>query len=264
MKKFKAFAFVSAVAFAMGIAASAHAAEPSAKGARAYTFEVGAAMHSELYEEFDTAGGKIMEEDARMAGFKLGLTRHFDARNDFKVGFEYVRGNSDYTGSLIGGNYGDLRIYNLSRNMFDINGTYGHRLEAFPNTTFSAGLGYRRLTDNLQEAGAIGYKRVNDLVYATLGVEYAIIGDQWTITPGARTKHLLRGEQFSDLLGGITVKQKSGNGSDLYVSFAHKSGLVLTPYLRTWSIKDSEVSPQGLYEPRNKTREIGVEAAWRF
>lgn len=261
MKKSKFFALAFALSLAsIGVANAQTTAE---KGARAYTLEVGAVVHSELYEEFNRTGSKIMEEDAQMAGFKLGLTRHIDSRNDFKVGFEYVRGSSDYTGSLMGGSYGDLRIYGLSRNMFDISGTYGHRLEAFPNTTFSAGLGYRRLTDNLQEAGTIGYKRVNDLVYATLGVEYAIVGDQWTISPGARTKHLLRGEQFSGLQGGVTVKQKSGNGSDLYVAFAHQSGLVLTPYLRTWSVKDSEVS-QGLYEPRNKTREIGLEASYRF
>jgi hypothetical protein len=253
--------FALALFAATGLAS---AQSSSAATVRAYTVEIGALTHSELYEEFTPAGGKIMQEDASMQGLRVNVTRHIDAASEVTVGLEYARGKAEYTGAYMGGNYGDLQVGGLSRQLFDVTGAYGFRFHEMPDTTFSAGMGYRRLVDNLQEAGAGGYKRVNNLIYATLGVEHAFKGQAWTISPGLRHKHLLRGDQFSDLLGGITVDQKGGSGSEVYVSFAHQSGLVLTPYVRLWSIKDSEVSPQGLNEPRNKTREIGIQAAWRF
>ncbi|MGE0348998.1 hypothetical protein [Hydrogenophaga sp.] len=231
---------------------------------RRYTYELGVTTHTELYEEFGTSNQKIMQEKGALIGVKGAVTRHLGPDRKLIVAGEIAMGESDYTGSFIGGNYGELRFNGQSRYLLDVSVAYKQSIPQWSDVAFSAGVGYRRLTDNLQEAGPAGYQRVNDRIYLALGVEKPFHSGNWTISPGLNYRSALWGNQYSALSGGLDKKQKDASGFELYVNFAHKpSRITLTPFLRTWSADDSEVT-RGFYEPRNDTREVGVALTYRF
>lgn len=229
-----------------------------------FAFELGVTTHNELYEEFDTANQKIMQEKGTLVGLKGSAIRKLSSESSLILSGEFATGDSTYTGSYQGGNYGDLRVGGLSRYLLDVSGTYKHSVPQWSDVAFSGGLGYRRLTDNLQEAGAGGYKRINDRLYLTLGVEKPIHAGAWTVTPGLQLRTSLWSNQHSALNGGLDKKQKDASGHELFVSFLHKpTNIAVTPFLRAWDADDSEVVG-GYYEPRNDTREVGVAVSYRF
>lgn len=244
------------------------AVAPEVKIASPYTYELGLGTHRELYEEFNADGSKLMQEEAQMTAIRGSVSRKVgDTGGAVILSGEYAFGDSTYTGAYWGGNYGDLKIKGLSRYAFDTQLTYKHTSPMWNGVSVGAGLGYRRLVDNLQEAGAGGYKRVNDRYYLALSLEKDIAIDAWTITPSAQYKHILKSNQYSDLFGGVNTAQKEGHGAEFAVAFAHKGAdytTVITPYYRMWDIKDSEMHPLGVYEPRNKTSEAGVALSFKF
>ncbi|KVP17188.1 hypothetical protein [Burkholderia ubonensis] len=232
-----------------------------------YTFELGLTTHREVYKEYNPDGSKLMQEEAWMTGIKGGVTREFaDIGGKVVLTGEFAMGRSDYTGSYWGGNYGDLHVNNLDRTLFEVTGMYKQSAPMWNGLSAGAGLGYRRLVDNLQQ-GPGGYKRTNDRVYLVVGLEQAFELKNWTITPGVQYKHILSGKQRSDLWGGITHKQ-DGYGAEASIAFVHKGdkyNTVVTPYYRLWDIKDSNVDYRtGTYEPRNKTKEFGVALTFQF
>lgn len=234
----------------------------------ANTYEWGVTAHRESYREFDSKG-KLMQEIAQMTGIKGSLTRTLgDTGGQVVLTGEYAAGRADYTGSYIGGQYGDLAITGLRRSLFEATGTYKQTSPMWRGVTAGVGLGYRQLVDNLQDAGPGGYKRTNDRVYLSLGVERTIELNRWTVTPGVQYKHLLASRQTSDLQGGVTVNQHDGYGAEASVAVHYKGDgykSVITPFVRIWDIQDSAIDGRtGLYEPRNKTKEVGLSVAVQF
>ena len=188
---------------------------------------------------------------ARRYTYELGVTTHTELYEEFGTSNQKI-------------NYGDLRFNGQSRFLLDVSVAYGQSIPQWSDVAFSVGLGYRRLTDNLQEAGPAGYQRVNDRIYLALGVEKPFHSGNWTISPGLNYRSALWGNQYSAISGGLDKRQKDASGIELYVNFAHKpSRITVTPFLRTWSAEDSKVNG-GFYEPRNDTREVGVALTYRF
>lgn len=243
-------------------------ATPDIKEVSPYTYELGMGTHRELYEEFDNSNGKLMQEEAQMIAIRGSVSRKIgDTGGTVILSGEYAFGDSNYTGAYWGGKYGDLKIKGLGRSAIETQLTYRHTSPMWNGVSAGVGLGYRRLVDNLQEAGPGGYKRVNDRYYLALSLEKEIAVDAWTITPSAQYKHILKSNQYSDLYGGINTAQKDGHGAEFAVAFATKGTdftTVITPYYRLWDIKDSEIHPMGVYEPRNKTSEAGVAVSFKF
>lgn len=255
---------VTALLFA-ALSASAATAFAADTAPSPYSYELGVTQHREVYKETAPNGDKIMQQTANMVGVKGSVTRHITAEGKVKVTGEYAYGDANYTGALMGGNYGDLQLGGLGRTMFETTAVYTHSANAWQGVAVSAGLGYRRHVDNLQDAGEIGYKRTNERIYAIVGIERAFDAGSWIITPAAEYKHTLHSTQKSDLIGGIKNAQH-GNGGELSVSFAQKGNgypVTIRPFYRTWDIADSSVS-QGFYEPKNKTSEAGIDLMWRF
>lgn len=247
--------------FALALASLSMGAFAATNG---YTVEVGTSLHQERYEEF-ADGEKLMQEKADMVGVKASISRQLTSVGAIKASLEYAHGDADYTGAYWGDAYGSLKVPGLSRHLFEVSGTYTHHFAEAAGIDVVGGLAYRRLQDNLQEAGAGGYERVNEMYYAIAGVERAFKVEGWTVKPGVHYKLPLHARQHSDLLGGVTVKQKHGYGTELFAQVTPAgSTLTITPFYRHWSIKDSEISADGLYEPRNKTREVGVAVSVRF
>lgn len=231
-----------------------------------YTYSLGVTTHQETYTEYADSA-KLMREEALMTGIKGSIERDVvRGLGKLRLTGEFAVGQADYIGSYLGGKYGDVKIQGLSRQLIEVTGQYRQDAPAWNGVALGLGLGYRRLVDNLQEAGPSGYKRINDRIYFSLGLDKTFDFNEWTVTPAVQYKHLLWGEHKSDLVGGITVSQNTGSGSELSVAFQHKGGrypTTITPYYRTWHLKDSNVQ-SGFYEPENKTQELGVAVTFQF
>lgn len=226
----------------------------------------GLTTYRERYQEFDENGDKLMQEAGTMKGAFIGVNKALQGNASVRAELTYAQGDSTYTGAYWGGQYGDLVVNDLSRKMVNLYGEYSQTSPMWNGVTASAGLGYRRLTDHLEEAGPGGYKRVNDRIYATVGLKRDFkLDDKWTLTPRAQFKQIIYSEQYSALMGGVTVEQK-GRGAEYGIDLTYRDGkcdVTLSPFIRTWNVKPSNVV-NGVYEPKNDTREVGVSLSMAF
>lgn len=247
-------------------------AMPEVKTESPFSFVLGVTQHRESYKEYDTAGGPFMKEDARMVGIKAQLEHKLSRDTKAVYSASYLVGESDYTGAYHGDPYGSLMVSGIGRNLFELTGEYKLKPAAWNQFGMGIGMGYRRLTDNLQEGGPGGYKRTNELLYASVGIERDFKINSWVITPALKYKHLIKGKQTMDVFGGVPLEQDKGKGSELSLKIEHTnadgSGLLIEPFVRMWDIKESKpthlIGPWYLVEPHNKTKEIGVDLSWRF
>lgn len=269
MKRLIIAAFIAAAGQASAASTNPLAREdvtPVAKKSP-YTYDVGVTTHREVYEEF-AAGARVMRESAVMNSLHAGVSRAIgESGGRVELAGELGIGKADYTGSYLGGNYGDLHESGLRRSLAAVSAMYKFSAPAWKGFTVGTGLGYRRHVDNLQDAGAGGYQRINERAFLLLGVEQVIPLENWTITPALQYKHIVSSKQKSDLNGGMSVDQPKGYGAQASVAFVRKSegySVAYIPFIRTWDIKDSDVHSTGLYEPRNKTSEIGVTVSFVF
>ena len=157
----------------------------------------------------------------------------------------------------------------------------GTDIRAGANVSLSpyAGLGYRYLYNdfrgNTQSGGQIfaGYRRYSSYLYAPVGLTARFrAGDRWVLAPAVEYDVFIRGTQISKLSDGtanpdVTNTQRAGRGYRF--AFMGESGrLAFGPWIHYWRIGDSEltrVSPtQAFFEPANWTREVGLEARYRF
>lgn len=234
-----------------------------------YTYELGIATHREVYEEFADSG-KLMQETAVLSSLVAGVSRAIgDTGGAIELRSQIsLVGKADYIGAYMGGEYGSVRGSGQHRHFVDVTATYKQTASEWNGVTAGAGVGYRRLQDDLNDLGPGGYKRVNQRVYLTASLERAFEFTNWTITPGVQYKHIVSSKQKSDLAGGVTNKQPNGQGGEVSVALIEKGiryNSVLSMYYRGWNIKDSNVDAASkLYEPRNKTKEFGVAATYKF
>ena len=140
-----------------------------------------------------------------------------------------------------------------------------------------AGIGYRYLYNDLRgesSTGAIGYRRYSNYVYAPVGLTARFhVNGQWVIAPTAEYDYFIQGRQVSKLtdtgLGfdDATNKQDKGYGYRLAIMAEHGSW-AFGPWMNYWSIKDSDIVPIGFgfggQEPKNETREYGLDVKYRF
>lgn len=250
-----------------------------AVGDAGVSYELGLTHHDELYEEFDDDGSKFMQESASMYGVKLVLRQDFAQRRALKASMTYAEGEANYIGALQGGEYGELGLSGLSRNLFETALVYEQGAWAergfWHGFVVHTGLGYRRLVDNLQDAGPSGYKRINERLYAILGVSYEFQLDEWEIVPTLDFRRSLWSEHVSELplVGGGTyrlVHEQEGTGGEVSLMLGQKIGrypLVIRPFYRWWEMDASNVvyiGNDGYIEPRNTTREVGLDISLRF
>lgn len=270
MKKFALLALLACGSMAQATPLLPAKTMPEVKAESPFSFVLGVTQHRETYKEYDP--GLIMKEEATMIGLKAQLEHKLNSYSKAVYSASYLVGQAEYTGSYMFGEYGSLNMSDLGRKLFELTGEYKLKPEAWNQFGMGFGLGYRRLTDNLQDGGPGGYKRTNEMVYASVGIERDFKVNAWTITPAFKFKHLIRGKQTVDLYGGIPMAQKKGNGSELSLKIEHTdesgSGFLIEPFVRMWDIKDSEpthlIGPWYLIEPHNKTKEVGVNLSWRF
>jgi hypothetical protein len=143
-----------------------------------------------------------------------------------------------------------------------------------------AGLGYRALYNDLRGYSQIGaqtyagYRRYSKYVYAPVGLTARIgLRDRWVLAPTVEYDLFIRGRQDTKLsdVGGcnqdVTNKQTSGYGYRT-AFMVENSRWAFGPWLHHWSIDASDIQPIGCgsfgREPKNWTREAGIEVRYRF
>lgn len=250
----------------------------SAASAAELSYSVGGGVYKETYREKDNDGTAFMKEEANMAALN-GRLRWAPGNQEhaLTVSGEYARGNSDYTGAYQGQPYGSLSISNLSRHKVTLGLDYVITWPELAGVQTGFGLTYRQLTDRLDEGGTGGYKRVNELSLAnfSLARSYKIGGVQ--ATPRVGFNYLLNGRQYSYVLvngGKVRNKQDEGYGMFFEVDTTwnvNQGSVTVTPYFRQMNIAKSDVvavnsggSLVGLSEPKNITRELGVNVRYNF
>ena len=140
-----------------------------------------------------------------------------------------------------------------------------------------AGLGYRYLYNDLRGAtstGAIGYQRYSQYFYAPVGLTSRFhVNSKWVIAPTIEYDYFIKGRQktqFTDIAQGFidaNNKQDKGYGYRLSVMAEH-GPWAFGPWMHYWNIEDSDIVPIGFgvrgFEPKNETREVGLEVKYRF
>jgi hypothetical protein len=136
------------------------------------------------------------------------------------------------------------------------------------------GLGYRYLFDDLRgytSTNAAGYRRYSNYYYLPVGftLRFRLEGG-WVLAPTLEADLFQSGKQITKLSdtgipGAPDVTNTQSTGSGYRASLMlEKDNLAFGLWTNSWSIDQSNVTSQGLYEPANHTRESGIELRYRF
>lgn len=234
------------------------------------TMHLGSEIYQEVYQE-RSDGQLFMQEKATMIGLTLEGHYAFTPEHALRLSGRIGRGESTYTGSYQGGNYGDLVSNGQDRSTFDLRALYENSTEwEYGPVTGSIGLGYRNLIDRLDQSGPGGYKRENELLYLHLQEQFELtINSTWKFLPTVGINVLIYGRQHSD---DLLNTQDNGLGVELSAPFERvlsgNKTLRLQPFFRFWQIGDSNHVDigNGYYavEPSNTTKEYGLNISVGF
>jgi hypothetical protein len=130
------------------------------------------------------------------------------------------------------------------------------------------GYGYRYLRNDGEttSTGALGYSRESQYHYLPVGTYARIGAGPGDIIAQLEYGQLLRGYQFSAIGSGVNNTQN--NGYHLRAALGYQLGhWTVGPYGEFWKIDDSSVNCSNSfcgYEPKNFTREAGLQASYHF
>ena len=143
------------------------------------------------------------------------------------------------------------------------------------------GVGYRHLDNDLRSLGRGGYRRTSQYLYVPIGITHRFLVDNSSrITSSLEYDYFAWGEQKSYLsdvgpanaavFGDPVNKQKKGFGVRANTAYELKNWS-FGAFLNYWRIQDSEINYYrdgvvlyGLMEPRNETKEVGIQIKYRF
>jgi hypothetical protein len=240
-------------------------------------FEVGAeVLDYGNRERFE--GETVAKDDGRFIGFTVGYTKKFGAtflRGRMSVDLGSVDYRSDD---------GETRLDDVSQGIGQLEVHIGRDFTVRSGATITpfAGLASRYLTDESggeeTENGFLGYDREVRYRYVPLGVAAAF--------PLRRRAMLTVSGQYNWLVGGnveshfseidpefpdVSVDLNDGSGYELSAMLAVPIGrhrLSFGPFVRSWKIDQSETfvldEELELFEPDNRTREVGVRVTFAF
>ena len=244
----------------------AHSQEPLASVGTPRGFELGILASTYHYEE-----PNLMELDGERVGISAAYTFVTHTRWFARIDFRYSHGELRYEGSGV--------LEDVPDDLYELRFVEGK--DFFPSTRVSlspyAGLGYRYLYNDLRgtsSTGAIGYRRYSRYSYIPLGLTSRFgLSERNAIAATVEYDLFLSGQQKSYLsdtnLGYINATNRQDSGYGYRVSVVFDVGrFSVGPWLHYWDIDDSDVVSIGGgfsgLEPKNWTREFGLEMKYRF
>lgn len=240
---------------------------------RKHTVQIGPEVSYIEYKEPD-----IMKETGMMYGL-AGSYAYHDAIMA-KIDGRFAYGQVDYKNS---GEIKDIDDYlGEARVLLG----YDFLISEASALTPYLGAGYRYLNDDMSgktsTTGASGYERESHYLYSPIGLEGLVrLGDGWAIGGSVEYDYFWWGKQISHLsdvnsvFNDIENRQKKGygvRGSLLLLKKGEQIDFLFEPFIRYWSIKQSETSDWTAngtvigygYEPENKSTEFGAKLALQF
>lgn len=238
------------------------------------TYSLGVGMYHETYREYDQANKIVMKQETVMTQLMGSYTYPFDDTHALNLGLRTAFGAEDYTGSLMGGTYGDLKLSEGTRLMFSPSVVYQYRLpDDLKNHVMSFGIGYRYLTDLGTYKGYETASRTSEYTYAILGWKWThTFSNDWQITPNVQYNQFIHAQQTTHIFTAVKNRQRSGKGIELSMDISKRGWWGhITPVYRYWRVhaSDAVVRPEknGLthyYEPTNRTHELGLQFSGSF
>lgn len=143
------------------------------------------------------------------------------------------------------------------------------------------GVGYRHLDNDLRDLGSGGYRRVSQYLYLPIGITHRFLIDKMSrISTSIEYDYFAWGEQksylsdvspwYASVYGDPVNKQKKGYGARINSAYEEQNWSI-GAFFNYWHIGDSEINyyTDGTntyygYEPKNNTKEIGIEIKYRF
>lgn len=232
-------------------------------------FEIGLQSYWYKYEE-QVDGAFFMSNTGNKYGVSLGGSKNIGNNYYFTGEMRYAMGKVKYQSASGTGDVTD----NLMEGRFIVGS------EAIIDSYLLGsyiGAGYRRLDNDLRDLGSGGYRRTSQYVYIPIGITHRfLLNNTSRISTGIEYDYFAWGQQNSYLSDASSIypdlvnKQKNGYGLRLSSAYQQR-GWSIGGFLNYWNIGDSEksyftVGPL-LYsgmEPKNTTKEIGIEIKYRF
>jgi len=231
-----------------------------------------------------------MKESGIMYGVACTYTFHGLLSPGIKNGMlkmegRYSWGKVDYDGGL--GDGTPLTIDNIPDYMLEFRVLFGNDFLVSETVSFTPylGIGHRYLNDNSHKKYAGGYERESRYIYFPIGIEVTSRFEHgWSVVVKAEGDAFAWGRQKSHMsdfyagYGDITNSQHKGYGLRGSFRIQKKGkmvGLIIEPFIRYWSLEDSELVPITDYgvpdpdgycwvEPKNNSTEFGLKLALDF
>jgi hypothetical protein len=253
----------------------------------AHDFTLGLESFKYYYRESEPGREKYMQYDGMMYGingaYQLTYKDMVFLRPEARVAY----GHADYSNCR--GEEGDR--HHTPSMIFEPRLLVGSIVSITNHFSLSpyTGVGFRYKWDdssNIKSKDNVsGIKRINKLWYLPIGTRFQYdFSDRWFVQGLAEYDWIMRGEQLGyekhSSPSPLVVKQKSGWGLKSELLVGHhfdKVSVAFGPYLQYWKIRKSNTITrtyydddgtiyynQPVWEPKNKTQELGVKLNFIF
>lgn len=236
-------------------------------------FDFGVQSYWYKYEE-EVNGAFFMSNTGKKYGLTATATKVINSEYYCKLDGRYATGDVEYESASGKGDVSD-KVYEVR--------VLAGKEAIVENYLLSSytGIGYRRLDNDLRDLGSGGYRRTSEYFYLPIGVTHRFLVNEISrISSSIEYDYFLKGEQksyisdvspvYATLFGDQVNKQKHGYGLKFNSAYEQKYWS-LGVFLNYWHVGDSEVNkyiyPPFVYsftEPKNETKEIGLELKLRF
>jgi hypothetical protein len=270
-----------------GAAFAPQAAQAQTRGG----FEVGVELFDYSYRE-QVEGQTVVRDDGRFVGLTLGYVGKLGDGWFLRGRLSGAAGSVDYRseGSIIDPDGEEARLDNVSQGIGSLEVHIGRDFMLSGGTSITpfAGFASRVLDDNSggeeTENGLLGYDRQVSYAYVPTGFAVRTpVGGGAALTFSAQYNWIVGGDaesKFSDLdpeAPDVKVDLNGGHGFELSAIAEIPLGrdsIRVGPFVRRWSLKQSDsfviTNPDDptesleLFEPKNRTTEIGVRISFAF
>jgi len=183
----------------------------------------------------------------------------------------FLTGHTDYDGYLMNGT--PSTADHITDWYLELRGLQGYTLDINSSWHFTPyiGMGYRFLSNNMDEDDTGGYRRESTYVYVPIGFSLSTGANGMRVSLTGEFDWLLYGNQMSGLSrfgeSDINNTQEKGLGArgglKVELPIGTVAGIFVEPFYRFWKIQNSDVQ-RGYYEPFNISREYGIKAGIVF